>query len=277
MKIKSEESKDLVYKLEQKARKIWVIVVAGLCLTILSSVITVSTSLPIIQNMYTSTIGKKADLIKRIESLVPGTNIDFFKQKLGDPVFINIAKETQSKDYVFVNKLFYVDATTDLNDKVIYYAVTTRDKNFNPKFKSPIFTVNGDQIVVKLGKTKFSEINSIPINEDGCMGAHNWFYYESHYIGNPGNYQTFAFGLNMAGYGVEPTKNDVSDLNSMCSWGKNVKKLEIDETPNIMSVTVSEFRKNNVINTYLVTEPLGDFTPNSLGIGVDYNQVRILN
>lgn len=274
---KSKESRDLVYVLEQKARKIWVVVVAGLCLTILSSVITVSTSLPIIQNLYTSTVGKKADLIKRIESLVPGTNIDFFKQKLGDPVFINIVKETQSKDYVFVNKLFYVDATTDLDDKVIYYAVTTRDKNFNPTFKSPTFTANGDQVVVTLGKTKFAEINNTPDVEDGCVGAHDWFYYESHYIGNPTNYQTYAFGLNMAGYGVEPTESDVSDLDSMCSWGKNVKKPKLDEVPTTMSASVSEFRKNNVINTYLVTEPLTGFEASRLGIGVDYYQVRILN
>lgn len=265
-----------LYELGQKIRKIWIIALFGLALTILNSLITISTSIPIIQNIYIGTLGEKADLIQKIESLVPGTNISFFKQKFNDPTFINTDEKEGRREYVFVNKFFYLDATTDLNDKVLYYAVTTRDDKFNPTFKSPMFNLNGDQITVTLGKTRFNEITDYPTVMDGCLGAHDWFYYESYYLGNPGNYQTYAFGINMAGDSSEINAEKISLINDeVCSWNRKTK--EVVEQPKSPTDPILDFRNNSVVNTYLVTEPMGDFSPHRLGIGVDYYQVRILN
>lgn len=266
-----------LYELAQKIRKIWLIVLFGLALTVLNSLITVSTSIPIIQSIYVKTLGEKADLIQKIESLVPGTNISYFKQKFNDPTFINTDEKEGRKDYVFVNKFFYLDATTDLNDKVLYYAVTTRDDAFNPTFKSPMFNENGDQLTVTLGKTRFDEITDYPTIMDGCLGAHDWFYYESYYLGNPGKYQTYAFGINMAGDSSEINAERIALIDDdICSW-RNDKPKEPDGHPTSQPEVITDFRKNSVVNTYLVTEPSGEFFPHRLGIGVDYYQVRILD
>lgn len=266
MKGKVKKKKISLFDLLQRTRKIWLIVIASLFLTVLNSIIIVSTSYPIIKNLYINTIGEKAYLLRKIEKLVPETNILFFKQNFGDPTFININEK--NKEYVFVNKYFYLDATTDLNDKVLYYAVTTRDKNFNPEFKTGVFSLNGDQIIVKLGITKFSEIKSYPDMVDGCVGAHDWFYYETHYLGNPSNYQTYAFGVNMAGYGSESVADDIYHMDE-CNWD--------DKNPGpYVKENVDYFRERNVVNTYLITGPHEKIVTDYLGIGVNYYQVRIL-
>lgn len=276
MKKKNNGDRYPLYILRESARKIWVVVLIGLCLTVLNSLIIISASIPIVKSLYISTIGEKSDLIQKLESLVPATNILSFKQKFGEPTFINVNDEKKLKEYVFVNKYFYLSATTNINDKVLYYAVTTRDNNFNPVFSSPIYDVKGNQIKVSLGKTRFNEIADSPLVIDGCVGAHDWFYYESYYLGNPGNYQTYAFGINMSGDGSEKVGENILQIaDTTCSW--NIKNKNTKEQTTILSENVDNFRKNNIINTYLVTAPSEDFLPQRLGIGVDYYQVRILN
>lgn len=276
MERKKDSTEYSLYKLGQNAKKIWVVVLIGLCLTALNSLIIISTSIPIIKGLYISTLGEKSDLIQKLESLVPATNVLSFKQKFGEPTFININDEKKLKEYVFVNKYFYLSVTTDINDKVIYYAVTTRDSNFNPIFSSPIYDVKGNQIKVSLGKTRFNEISDSPLVVDGCVGAHDWFYYESYYLGNPGNYQTYAFGINMSGDGSEQIGENINQIaDTTCSWNAKTKNTK-EQTP-ILSEKVDNFRKNNFVNTYLVTAPYEDFVPQRLGIGVDYYQVRILD
>ena len=54
-------------------------------------------------------------------------------------------------EYVFVDEYFYLDVIADAEGKVLYFAVTIRDKSFNPTFKNQIFQV-------KLGISKYSDI-----------------------------------------------------------------------------------------------------------------------
>src|SRR6266536_3437836 len=96
-------------------------------------------------------------------------------------------------EYVFVDEYFYLDAITDPQRKVLYFAVTIRDKSFHPTFKNQVFQI-------QLGRSKYSDIPGRPGSAQGCFGAHWFAYYETRYFGRPGAYQDFGFGFNTAGY-----------------------------------------------------------------------------
>jgi len=213
----------------------------------------------LLYSLLAKTVFRRWHLKNKIKKLTPSTTISYFIELLGSPAFINTNGD--SKQYIFVDKLFYIDALTDTDNKVLAFSVTTRKSNFNPTLKLGPYSLDGKKIVIKLGKSKFSELYSLPgggkINSS--VGAHNFYYVEEYYFGNPGNYQSYAFSINQAGFTDAPL-GKLIEISKEQSWDQ-------------------EFRKNAVINTYTITEPLKNLA--DIGItmfpGVDYFQVRIMN
>lgn len=216
--------------------------------------------------VFNKTFRYKSMLMEEIASLAASVHIGYFTERLGSPVFVNTS-DAGAKEYVFVNKYFYVQAITDTEGQVQRYAVTTRDKEFNPSFK----LFDGQEIV--LGKSHFSDIECGKITS--LWGAHDFHYDEEFYFGNPGNYQSFFFALNESGYpGIEHEDDDNFAF-----------PIEIESTkPSCDDGAVQKFRKKAIINTYAVTAPYVGFSEESdeeatslgFGIGPNYNQVRIL-
>jgi hypothetical protein len=154
----------------------------------------------------------KQTLLKNVEALEPGVNIGVYKKTFGDPqyirqngdpTYINQPGETKIKEYIFVSKYFYLDAITDINDTVQYFAVTIRVKDFNPTFTIPTISQTAATAQITLGISTFKDIsgpNDLPLSISGCVGAHDVYYHEIYYFGLPGKYRQFGFGLNEAGY-----------------------------------------------------------------------------
>ncbi len=210
---------------------------------------------------HRATIGFKRVLRRQILQLSAGVNIAHFQAVLGPQMFARTI--SARREHVFVNKYSYIQAITDLDGSVTAFSVTTRKSNFNPILVLGPFSITGEVLQIRLGKTKFAEIESFakPGGIVSSLGARRIHYYEDYYFGNPGNYQTFIFGINDAGYldhGHPPTPYQPA---------LSVKDAE-----------VKEFRERSVINTYTITAPLLSAKDAGGGFwfGPDYDQVRIV-
>ncbi|HYU74783.1 MAG TPA: toll/interleukin-1 receptor domain-containing protein [Ktedonobacteraceae bacterium] len=212
----------------------------------------------------------KQEALDKVEKLAPGVDISLYEDKFGKPTFINHESsfinpnEKMGKfvEYVFVDKYFYLDAVTNSEGKVLYFALTIRDKSFNPIFKNQVFQI-------RLGISKYSDIPGGPDFAQGCYGA-NWFaYYETRYFGRLGDYEDFGFGFNTAGYYPESNKMVLRGLTNSCQ-GRPLSNQEIK--------SMKDLNADETFNTYAVSDPaikISDYADTILG--VNYDQVRILN
>ena len=209
-------------------------------------------------------------LIRPVFTGICKSDINYFEGLLGNPVFVNYSEYNGFKEFIFVNEFFYTQAITNDSGRVLAYSITTRKEDFNPEIELGPYTTENKIIKVKLGKTKFYEIDGVsfgdPESIDSRLGVHDWFYSEEHYFGNPGNYQSYFFSVNQAGYGNEFYPPAIKDQRD-----NTVKNPEI-----------IDFRKNAIINTYTITVPmvnsktLGLSNNENYLLGPDYNQVRVL-
>ena len=214
----------------------------------------------------------KQRALDKVEKLVPGVDVSLYQDTFGKPTFINHKSFFMNPndemrkfiEYVFVDEYFYLDAIADADGKVLYFAVTIRDKSFNPTFKNQVFQVT-------LGISKYSDIPGRPRSAQGCYGA-NWFaYYETKYFGRSGAYEDFGFGLNSAGYSTMSSPRAYSGLLSTthnCHGTLSDQEIE----------SVKDLSADEVFNTYAVSAPVIQITDYAhIILGVNYDQVRILN
>lgn len=215
---------------------------------------------------------QKQIALDKVEKLVPGVDLSLYQDTFGKPTFINHKSFFMNPndemrkfvEYVFVDKYFYLDAIVDAEGKVLYFAVTIRDKSFNPTFKNQVFQVT-------LGISKYSDIPGRPRSAQGCYGA-NWFaYYETKYFGRSGAYEDFGFGLNSAGYSTMSSPSAYSGLLSTthnCHGTLSDQEIE----------SVNALSADEIFNTYAVSAPFIQITDYAhIILGVNYDQVRILN
>lgn len=235
-----------------------------------------------VRGWYNNSLNEYHFKSSKIESLEAGASLNFFKEKLGNSIVSNDVKigTTDLKEDYFIDRLYHVQTISTLSGTVIYYAVTIRDKDFNPEIVLPDKSAK-----IILGKSKLKDYKNesfLPIhsnqyeklNKDGNfnyeMGAHHFNYYERYYLANPGNYETIYLGINESG---------------CLDWNDSF----VDKAPwNLTSKDLTKFRKTNLINTYAETVPLvkglysfevdgNDPAVASGGLGVDYNTVRVFN
>jgi hypothetical protein len=189
----------------------------------------------ILHKYYNKSIGYKSELLGKINLLSPGGNIDLFKIFFDSPR--SIKKLGNYKKYIFIDENFYLQTLVDYNGKVLAFSITTRRKDFNPRLEiRPPYTANG-KIIIELGKTKFNELDELSkINfrqpKKIIFKSNSFFYGEEHYLDRdyPDNYQSCIFGSSQDGY-IEVKKEEYKNINN----SKLIK-----------------FRKNEVINTYVV-------------------------
>jgi len=265
------------YKLRLKAEKFWLIVLIGVIVVSLNAIVSTGTNLLQIKSTLETTLFKKQHLINTVEKLVPGTDISYYINKFGQPLFINVGDKTEKKEWVFVNEFFYLDVVTDLDNQVVYFAVTTRDKTFNPTFRTAGYPNNSPSFKVTLGSTRFSDLPTTPEQISGCVGARRFFYHELHYLGNPGHYKTYGVGINDAGILSEEDAiwDFLIENSEYCTFVN-------ERSPSLENESFLTARKNSIINTYFETAPLVSISSMSAqifvgpSIGVDLDQVRIL-
>lgn len=268
------------------------LLIFGIILFIFSSLITITEGGVIVYNFFNKSIRQKAIFYENISRLATEVNITHFNSLLGNPAYINL--ESNLKEYIFVNDLFYVQGVTNSNDKVLAYSVTTRDRSFNPKV--PFFEK------VLLGKSNFKDINEYTIGSGqdpnwaiSYLGAHDLFYTEGYYLANPGGYQSIFFSMTKSGYIDYEKYKIIPQYES-----ENLALPWLEDSPTLSTDTQSkkdylleekeflDFRKENIntINTFTILGPfiapkdllvIRDGSPYYYLFGPEYNQVRLLN
>lgn len=240
-----------------------------------------------IENFLNNTVFEKQNLLHAVEALQPGVMISDYKKLFGEPKLVNVNAPSSSslnrlpaKEYVFVKSYFYLDAVTDMNDMVKYFALTLRDKTFNPTFQSPDYPLNEGSFHFTLGKSPFQAIPTNPLSLSGCLGVHDVYYHEIHYLGRPGNYEQFGFGLNEAGYIANIQEDFIPFLEKiqLCyppspPWSQRPTYTQQDW------VNLQPMRTKTIFNTYAISAPgvsFNDYNA-SIDLGVIYDQVRPLS
>lgn len=272
---------------------IWILIV------FLSSIITITEGISLLTNIYKTKVIEKQILYGKLNSLAPGLQIDYYTQILGVPAIIKRNNDKTQKEYIYVNKYFYVQAITRDDGYVLSYAITTRDRKFKPTFKAHGYTDsfnrekfemlsnketdtandtrNFKNSIIKgkgitLNKTTFAEVvtqNNLLDSKVMCkayIGAHRFNYSEEIYLANPGNYQTMIVGINDAG-NTDSAKY-IGELFNIFFNG--------DADQESCSGVPYKHRLETKINTFIITAPyiegkdIKDFT-----YGVNLLDVRV--
>lgn len=269
---KTPKISDLSYKKPTLLDKInWfshnnpVLVSIIVSITIISSLLTLNQGVGLFNKVF-DVFTYKIQLYNKLGNLNPGVNINIYTEKFGQPI---ITKDiSKGKEYIFVNDYFYLQAVTDSEGIVSYFSVTAKDQNFKPTFTTPDqsrkITLNVSTFLdfspeITSTTDKFIGTSYSP-ECDGYMGAHDFYYYEIDYLGNPGKYQTVVVGLNDAGsISAEPDYTFLNDC-------KNITNIQ---------------RKSMIINTYgefgvFGNSPFPEENKRDFKLGVDNNEVRVV-
>jgi hypothetical protein len=224
-----------------------------------------------------------------VESLRPLMTLEKFEEQLGKPTIQNTLPSGVLES-VFVDELFYVQAFSDTGS-VIFFTVTTRSQAFEPTLGVESYLEFAPNRIV-LGAQTFYGAVAHPRGVHVALGAHDAFYYEVYYLGNPGNYLTYVLGINEAGlYGIEdrstllftPTMLDLDAAIAQRDFIPNVKDayLASEATPSLppdLDQRFDAFRRSARINTWGVGAPFVDFSKlQGAWMGPSYNQVRVIN
>lgn len=249
--------------------------------------------------LYRRTAGRRRDLVRRLDRLGTSAQLSFFTSVLGEPPAMrrrvrwqnpvydeegHVAGHTNREGHenLYINRYAFIQALTDEDETVIAYSLTTRHRRFHPRyqtsggFKESRRTRLGKDrevfhpgIDVRLGKTPFSAVRD-PGSARGWLGARRMGYIETHYLGNPGLYQSFVLGINDGG--LDPNPESLVTL-----LHKSGFEFVVEPGGAIQSVPgLAEFRRLGKPNTLTVIGP--HLTPSSYPItyGPDADSIRTL-
>jgi hypothetical protein len=196
-------------------------------------------------------------------------------------------EEVRFWENIYADRDFYVQALTDKDDTVQAFAVTTRARRFRPKIVSPGFSSHEPGWLrralrrqgrltpifsLRLGKSRFSELGQ-PDRVAGYLGAHTFGYWEAHWLGNPGNYQTYVFAVNDAGAEGFHSATTLFPLDDAAAWDiqwpDGVRDFE--DLPNLHA-----FRRSAVMNTYAVLGPSMSLDDYPITYGPHVHHVRTI-
>lgn len=177
---------------------------------------------------------------------------------------------------IFVDPRYYVQTISTKDEVVVFYSVTSRTEDFNPKVPIEIYSLNEsgqpyDTISnLRIGKMSFGDIEGYkPERCDVAVWISQPSYYvESNYFGNPGGYDHYLFSIATAGFGSEEQQSMIISFDrflidnktnnmllnqSFISWREAAK-------PNAYGV-LAEYRTYEELLEYIIRE---GFAPNSV-------------
>lgn len=193
---------------------------------------------------------KKAE--DNINVIYTGSSIKYIESIFGVPVKEEHSENGEISEYTYSFKKFYLQVVYNKNNRVIFYSVTSKDKNFHPK-------------VPYLGGVLGDSFESFGNNIDYLQSGYSSKFYqyeEGHFLGYPGNYRNFYLSYNPAGI-------EYMELKPLTDWYNNNNSYPDAEE-------LIEFRKNNAPNTFGVGDINGSHDGPELfyGIGIEYYDAR---
>jgi hypothetical protein len=234
-----------------------------------------------LRRRYQRTIGSRRKLVGQIDKLSCNVQTAYVDGLLGPPLFVR--KSDNATERVYLTPHAYVQIVADDGDSVVWWAVTTTDKHFKPRFYLPPMSLDDTGWRVQLNKSSFTDLASSPLGVRWEVGARRFRVVESYYFGNPGHYQRYLVAYNDAGVGAV----HVDDKRPPINYGDLMSRPEESMTPNdqpILEDYASTFRADRggtVVNSFGVMRPsAGDAETELLrqwGLGPDLDYIRVLN
>lgn len=288
--------------------------------------------------LYRRRLGRRADRYARISRLGVGTRFSFFEAVAGEPPalrrrvtkdayrvvteddlefdgsladphdgFYEILEPATYVESIFVDRDYYVQTVSSLEETVLAFSVTTRRRGFKPRFQVPPAPGLGGRIrwrreagepfkpffKVRLGRTTFAELDAgdpdafAPPHFKAVIGARVARYAELAYFGNPGHYLHYVFSANVAwenrspwhllprlieeaGYNEWPYPNR-PDPHELDPPSDRSRQPDWDELK-----TAHEFRRRAVITTFTAIHP--DLWPDNYPVtfGPHGDEVRLV-
>jgi hypothetical protein len=179
----------------------------------------------LVRGWWRTTLGRRRDLARRLARLGTAAQEDYFTAVLGSPPALRKTESHGVVECIWIFRDAFVQGFLDSDHTVVAYSVTTRSHRFHPRYTSPrgSGTWLGERwfarllpprikrrmpyrywnrvppfFDIKLGKSRFSDIAEIGVVAVD-HGVRTFHYEEEHYFGNPGHYQTYAFGTRALG------------------------------------------------------------------------------
>jgi hypothetical protein len=233
-----------------------------------------------IRRLWRKTLGQRGVLYNALDRLAVEAQLAWFSEQLRMQPAVRRAAGEYFEN-LYIHRFAYVQAFTDAHDRVVSYAVTTRSKEFRPTVWG---TTAATASVGKksLGKSAFGEIGMIGLvnGVNVSRGARRFWYAESYWFGNPGNYQDYILAYNDAGFTPKDSLHEIEGLFpgspvGGLSYGQAFGGTATDDEFNayMQSEGVRTFRRTAKPNTYGVTAPFGGVpTP----MGPDKDTVRVI-
>jgi len=238
-------------------------------------------------------------LYQKLEKINIGLAIEFAESIIGEPTIVKnmplqltdytrgedgrwVDKDYPSglEDYVqriYVHEKYFLQIITDSNKSIVSYAITTRDKGFNPKFPVELITVkkddSGDIITepyienLRIGKMAPIDLKEYkPEHVNIGSWGQLYFYVEALYFGRPGFYKHYLLGLSHTGYySDEEMDSKVTDLGfdkkEYSPKDKEIVDLRKEMVPNTFGV-INGYEHKDLFD-YFIKE----------GIGVNYYDI----
>lgn len=221
------------------------------------------------------TVLSHRDLTRRLNQLACGTTAEYTDNILGPPAFRRSLGDGY-EERIYRTKHAWVQTITRTADHATEsFAITITD----PRYTLRTHNLTGNMLDIRLGRAHFSDVPHDPDGYRITRGANRHGHAESHYYGNPGNYQTYVLAHNDAGSGpFHITADDPLAGN----WAAGRLSQEPDARPSWEDqppLWVQQAREHTAINTLLIAAPTGGDQPKALTlgwIGADYGTVRVL-
>ena len=216
-----------------------------------------------------------------LQKLLPEVQISKFRGALGEEVFVN--RFPNYTEYVFAEPMYFVQALTDLNDRVVLFSVVGRSKSFNPELAKVMGS--GSPFKGPLLRT-FAEISgSLPSAFAASVPADQPpTYAEVFWEGNPGDFLYYGLLDSSAGYSIDgSSKSWLAILNYETSTGRlfpNAFPSDPIYAPThdaAEAAALSAIREGLTANGYFVTDAFFDFSLVGGALpGPSYQQTRLL-
>lgn len=240
------------------------------------------------------TILSRRYLAARLNQLACGTTTEYTDSILGPPAFRRaLPDDHEYEEHIYRTNHAWIQTIIRTTDKSVdAFAITVTDRRF--AFRTRELTNNN--LDIRLGHTRFSDIPDHPDGYRIWWGANRSLHAESHYFGNPGNYQIYVVARNDAGAGQASITSDDPAAGTWESGRLRTglpspaaaratrqprRRKPTDTRPSRDQPLrwVQDTRARNAINTILITRDAGLDQPKALSlgfVGADYGIVRVL-
>lgn len=228
-----------------------------------------------VRRIYRRTAGSRATLARQLASLSCGIRSEFVEQTLGVAEFSRTKGRLTER--VYVTRHAYVQTVADPDGSIVWWAITTVDAQFRPRFTLPPMSSDGQQWSVHLGRTRFSQLDK-PSAIRWFRGARPFGYTESYWFGNPGNSLTYVASHSDLGVG-EIGFEGLDELQDHTHGELPSGEWVIECLPGQLSTTTAPLaliRRSTVINTFGVGGVDIDLKSFPWTLGADSDHVRIL-